>query len=160
VHIDDLAAYQTYLSGDPRTRALVGIGGARSVLAVALRKDGNLVGTLTAYRQEVRPFTDRQGTPLQNFATQAVIAIENSRLLGELRQRTDDLTESLEYQTATSEVLELISRSTSDIQPVLNSMVATATRLCNATAGTMAVRQGNSFRHVATIGVGPIFDKA
>src|SRR5262249_34051280 len=122
--------------------------------------EDDTIGVILLTRSQVEPFTDRQIALIKTFADQAVIAMENARLLSELRERTDDLTQSLEFQTATSEVLELISRSTTDIQPVLDSMVATATRLCNATAGTLAVRQGNSFRHVATLGLGPIFDKA
>jgi PAS domain S-box-containing protein len=157
VHVDPLEDEDW--KTNPQMRALHG-GGARTRLLIALRKDGVLLGSLWFYRKEVRPFSEKQIALLQNFASQAVIAMENARLLGELRQRTDDLTESLEYQTATSEVLELISRSTSDIQPVLDSMVATATRLCGASAGTMAIRQADSFRHVSTVGLGAVFDKA
>ncbi|HEY7238097.1 MAG TPA: GAF domain-containing protein, partial [Burkholderiales bacterium] len=152
VHIADLAAYRSYLEGDPRSRGLVDTGGARSLLAVALRKDGKLIGTLTAYRQEVRPFTDKQIALLEGFAAQAVIAIENARLLDELRQRTGDLTESLEYQTATSEVLEVIGRSTSDIQPVLDTMLKAALRLCRTESGGVAIQHEDSYRYAATLG--------
>ena len=105
-------------------------------------KDDELVGAIVIYRQEVRPFTERQIELLKNFAAQAVIAIENTRLLNELRQRTDDLSELLEQQTATSEVLQAISSSSGKLDPVFDTMLANATNICGATYGAMWLRRG------------------
>jgi GAF domain-containing protein len=125
------------------------LGGARSRVCVPMLKDDVLVGAISIYRQEVRPFAEKQIELLENFAAQAVIAIENTRLLNELRQRTDDLTEALSQQTATSEVLKVISSSPGELEPVFSAMLANATRICEASFGTLMLHEGDAFRRVA-----------
>jgi class 3 adenylate cyclase len=124
-------------------------GGARSQVAVPVLKGDLLVGVIVIYHQEVRPFTDKQIELLQNFAAQAAIAIENARLLNELRQRTTDLTESLEQQTATSDVLQIISSSPGDLEPVFQAMLTNATRVCDAAFGNLYLCEADAFRVVA-----------
>jgi hypothetical protein len=114
---------------------------------------------INVYRQEVRPFSDEQITLLENFAAQAVIAIENARLLNELKQRTDDLAEALEKQMATSEVLRVVSSSPGELQPVFEAMLANATRLCAAKFGILWLCEGEGFRCVASHNTPPAFTK-
>jgi GAF domain-containing protein len=142
VHIDDIRAMPPYLEGDPRLVALADLGGARTTLAVPMLKEDALLGTITIYRQEVRPFTDKQIELVKNFAAQAVIAIENTRLLNELR-------ESLQQQTATADVLQVISSLPGELEPVFKAMLENAVRICEASFGNLLLYEGDVFRHVA-----------
>src|SRR6516165_10316005 len=153
VHRTDASAAETQ-------SAPVRLAGAKSFLAVPMFKDEALVGAISIYRQEVRPFTDKQIELLQNFAAQAVIAIENTQLLNELRQRTTDLGEALEQQTASSEVLRVISTSPGDLEPVFGAILENATRICQASFGTLYLTEGSVFRLAATHNVPPAYAEA
>jgi GAF domain-containing protein len=156
LHVDDLAADERYTKQrDPTIVAGVELGGVRTFVAVPVIKDNELIGALVVYRQEVRPFTDKQIELVKNFAAQAVIAIENARLLNELRQRTADLSESLEQQTATSEILDVISNSPTDSQPAFNAIVRSGLRLFPDAAIMIGLLDGDVVRAAAIADADP-----
>ena len=144
------ASYTADMAADATPGSPARLGGARSAIAVPMLKDDDLIGAIIIYRQEVRPFTEKQIALVENFAAQAVIAIENTRLLNELR-------ESLEQQTATSQVLSVISSSPGELEPVFQAMLENATRICEAKFGTMYFREGDGFRAVAMHGAPPAY---
>jgi GAF domain-containing protein len=151
VHVPDIVA-------DPESApTLAKFGGAKALVNVPLQKEGDLIGSIVIFRQEPGPFTDRQIELVQNFASQAVIAIENTRLLNELRQRTDDLSEALEQQTATSEVLRVISGFPGELGPVFGALLDNAVRLCGAKFGMLYLCEGDALRSVATHNLPPAF---
>ena len=149
IHVRDLRDDAAYKASEPDAVAFIDGSGVRTLLIVPMLKEGQLIGIMGVYRQEIREFTDKQIDLLTNFAAQAVIAIENTRLLTELRQRTDDLTESLEQQTAMSEVLQVISSSPGDLQPVFASILGNATRICQANFANLILPEDGAFRTVA-----------
>jgi GAF domain-containing protein len=156
VHVPDLKTERIYLEQRvPAAVDAVELGGVRTFLSVPMLKDGELVGAILLNRPEVRPFSNEQIALVKNFAAQAVIAIENARLLDELRKRTIDLTESLEQQTAMAEVLRIISSSPNDLVPVFESVLANATRLCEANFGILHQFDGKTFHIEVAQGLTP-----
>src|SRR5262249_8290143 len=150
LHIADLTGDPGYAARDPRVVSTADAAGIRTMLLVPMLKEEELVGAIVIYRQEMRPFVDKQIELVRNFAAQAVIAIENVRLLNELR-------ESLQQRTATADVLKVISRSTFDLKTVLDTLLSSAIRLCGTARGMIFRYDGDSCHAVAAHNVPPEF---
>jgi GAF domain-containing protein len=152
IQIADLKDEPGYAKGDPMVVTGVDVAGIRSFIMVPMLKEGELIGAIGVYQQEVLPFTEKQVALVTNFAAQAVIAIENTRLLNELR-------ESLEQQTATADVLKVISSSAFNLQTVLDTLVESAARLCNADSASIHRPQGEAYPCIASYGLSPEFQQ-
>ena len=150
MHVPNLLVDEAYRKRGPRVVAAVEQGGVQALLSVPMLKDNELVGTITIYRAQTGSFTDKQIELVPNFAAQAVIAIENTRLLNELR-------ESLQQQTATTDVLKVISSSPGELEPVFEAMLENAVRICGAKFGIMSLREADAFRVAATHGAPAAF---
>jgi signal transduction histidine kinase len=157
VHVVDVKQEPAYLTGFPPIVELAELGGARTLLLVPMLKETSLGGVIAIFRQTVHAFSDKQIDLVTSFASQAVIAIENARLLNELRERTDDLSESLRHQTATSEVLQVISRSPGELEPVFQTILANANQICDAQFGNLFLYEGGGFRLASILNLPPPF---
>ena len=161
VQVDDVRSSPAYLERSPMSVQLVELGGARTIVVVPMLRDDEVIGAITVYRQEVRPFGDKQIDLLTNFARQAVIAIENARLLRELRQRTDDLSEALVFQTGSSSILKVIASSPTDVGPALKAIVDSAREICEAYDAAVVLKDGKDLLVSAHHGpIPPGFEKA
>ncbi len=161
VHVVDVKEEPAYLTNFPPIVELVELGGARSLLLVPMLREKSLVGVIAIFRQTVHAFSDKQIDLVTSFGSQAVIAIENARLLSELRERTDDLSESLQHQTATSEVLKVISRSPGELDPVFQTILTSATAICDAQFGNLFVlHEDGGFRCASLFNLPPAFADA
>ena len=161
IHIPDLAADQLY--SEKKSSAVVAaveLGGVRTILVVPMLKEDELIGCVFLFRQETNPFTEKQIELVKNFAAQAVIAIENARLLNELRQRTSDLTEALKQQKATSDLLQVISGFPGNLEPVFQAMLENAVSICGANFGNMFLYEDGAFRTVAMYNAPEAYAKA
>ena len=152
IHVADIREEEAYVRGFRPLRALAEVGGARTLLIVPMLREDDLLGAIAIYSKEVRPFTDKQIELVKNFAAQAVIAIENTRLLNELR-------ESLQQQTATADVLRVISSSAGELDPVFHAMLENATRICEANFGELFRFDGEKYKFAAEVGASPDFSE-